>query len=131
MATTETATERDAITAVVQLYIDGSADGDASKLEQAFHADARMYGSAGGQRMDIPITELYKFIDGNPMNSSGNYEAGVTLVDQVGDSAIARLDESGCWGSVSFVDFFSLAKIDGRWQIVNKVFAHTGGEMPS
>ena len=131
MTTTETGTERDAITAVVQLYIDGSSEGDASKLEQAFHPDARMYGSVGGQRMDIPITELYKLVEGNPMNSGGNYEATVTSIDQVEDAAIARLDESGCWGSVSFVDFFSLAKIDGKWQIVNKTFAHTGGEMPS
>jgi hypothetical protein len=130
MATTETATERDAIAAVVQLYIDGSADGDASTLEQAFHPDARMYGSLSGQRMDIPIAELYKLIEGNPMNSAGNYEASVTSIDQAEDAAVARLDESGCWGSVSFVDFFSLAKIDGSWQIVNKVFAHTGGEMP-
>jgi hypothetical protein len=131
MATTETATERDAIAAVIQLYIDGSADGDASRLEQAFHPDARMYGSLAGQRMDIPIAELYKLIEGNPMNSGGNYEASVTSIDQAEDAAVARLDESGCWGSVSFVDFFSLAKIDGSWQIVNKVFAHTGGEMPS
>src|SRR4051812_28011006 len=54
VATTETATERDAIAAVMQHYIDGSAEGDASKLKQAFHPEARMYGSLGGQRMDIP-----------------------------------------------------------------------------
>jgi len=131
VATTETATERDAIAAVMQHYIDGSAEGDASKLKQAFHPEARMYGSLGGQRMDIPITELYGFIDGKPMNSDGNYEATITSMDQVDDAAIARLDESGCWGTVSFVDFFSLAKIEGEWQIVNKVFAHTGGELPS
>jgi hypothetical protein len=32
---------------------------------------------------------------------------------------------------VSFVDFFTLSKIDGRWQIVNKTFAHTGGVPPA
>jgi hypothetical protein len=34
-------------------------------------------------------------------------------------------------GNVSFVDFMSLARIDGAWKIVNKTFAHTGGEPPS
>lgn len=130
MTTTETATERDAITALVQLYIEGSATGDASKLEQAFHPDARMFGSVGGQRMDIPIGELYKFVEAQPMNSAGTYEAHVASIDQVNDAAVARLEESGCWGGVSFVDFFSLAKIDGEWKIVNKTFAHTGGELP-
>ena len=32
---------------------------------------------------------------------------------------------------MELVDFFSLAKIDGRWWIVNKTFAHTGGEPPA
>ena len=62
MSTTETATDRDAITAVVQLYIDGSATGDVSKLQEAFHPDARMYGSLGDQRLDIPIAELYPIV---------------------------------------------------------------------
>jgi len=38
--------------------------------------------------------------------------------------------EEGYWGTVSFVDYLSLAKIDGTWKIVNKLFAHTGGEPP-
>jgi hypothetical protein len=29
--------------------------------------------------------------------------------------------------SGSIVDFFNLAKIDGRWWIVNRTFAHTRG----
>jgi hypothetical protein len=52
-------------------------------------------------------------------------------VEQVGDAATVRLEEDGCWGNLSFVDFFTLAKIDGTWKIVNKTFAHTGGEMPA
>jgi Putative lumazine-binding len=40
------------------------------------------------------------------------------------------VDDVGCWGDVSFVDFFSLVRIDGVWKIVNKCFAHTAGEMP-
>jgi hypothetical protein len=31
---------------------------------------------------------------------------------------------------VSFVDYFLLARIDGVWKIVCKLFAHTGGEPP-
>jgi hypothetical protein len=33
-------------------------------------------------------------------------------------------------GTLSFTDFFSLSRIDGEWKIVNKTFAHTGGEPP-
>ena len=50
-------------------------------------------------------------------------------IDQTGEGAVATVEESGCWGNLSFVDYFSLAKIEGVWKIVNKGFAHTGGDM--
>jgi len=65
------------------------------------------------------------------MDTDGSYSARVTSVEQVGDVATATLEESGCWGAVSFVDFFALARIEGTWKIVSKVFAHTSGEMPA
>jgi hypothetical protein len=29
------------------------------------------------------------------------------------------------------LDYLALARIEGRWTIVNKLFAHTGGEPPT
>jgi hypothetical protein len=59
-----------------------------------------------------------------------SYEARIIPIEQIGDAARATLEERGCWGTVSFIDFFTLSKIDGDWKIVGKTFAHTGGEMP-
>src|SRR3954453_18237033 len=50
----------DAIAATVQLYIDGSAQGDAAKLTEGFHPDAQMYGAVGDDRYGEPITEFIK-----------------------------------------------------------------------
>jgi hypothetical protein len=44
--------EHDDICRVVQLYIDGTANGDVSKLKEAFHDDARMFGGFLGSRLD-------------------------------------------------------------------------------
>lgn len=131
MAATETATEHEAIVGVVQLYIDGVSKGDAAKLKEAFHEQAWMFGSFGGSREDVPISELIDEVVSQPADSDGSYTARITSVEQVGDAATATIEEDGCWGSVSFVDFFSLVKIDGSWKIVSKTFAHTGGEMPT
>lgn len=131
MATTETAADRDAITSVVQLYIDGAATGDVEKLKQAFHDEAWMFGSLGGERVDIPIGQMIEMAAAQPMDAHGSYSAQVTSLEQVGDAATAKLEETGCWGGVSFVDFFTLVKIGGEWKIVSKTFAHTGGEMPT
>lgn len=123
--------ELDAINRVLKLYMDGSAQGDGAKLREAFHPDSRMFGSLGGHRIDIPIETFFELAAKGPADVNCSYRARVESVARVGDAAVATLVEDGFWGRVSFVDFFSLAKIDGRWWIVNKTFAHTGGEPPA
>ena len=121
--------EYDAIHDVVQLCLDGEATGDVEKLREAFHADARMFGSLGGERYDLPISALMDMSESSPADT-GQYRARVLSIHQTGDAALAIVAEEGYWGTVSFVDYLSLARIDGHWKIVNKVFAHTGGEPP-
>ncbi len=111
----------------VQLYIDGVASGNAAALERAFHPDARMWGSIGGQRYDIPIAEMIGLVVSQPADVDGSFRASIREVTEVGDAAAAVVDEENFWGGMSFVDFFSLARIDGSWRIVGKTFAHTGG----
>jgi len=123
--------ERTAIETVVQLYIDGASKGEAEKLKTAFHPKALMFGSVSGQRFDAPITTMIQEVTVNPLDNDGGYSGRIIAVEQTGDAAIATVEESGCWGNLSFVDYLALAKIDGSWKIVNKVFAHTGGEMPA
>jgi hypothetical protein len=113
----------------VKLYIDGAAKGDASKLKEAFHSDARMFGQAGGMRFDMPIASMIEDSVAHPADT-GDYKARVISVNQIGDAAFAVLAEDGFWGTASFVDFFSLARVDRTWKIVNKTFAFTGGKLP-
>jgi hypothetical protein len=115
----------------VQLYADGAAKGDAAKLEQAFNEGAWMFGSIGDQRLDMPISEMIRLIVDKPGDVDGSFRATVRSVEEQGDAAVVVLEEEGFWGTLSFVDFFSLARIDGNWKIVNKTFAHTGGEPPA
>ena len=51
-------------------------------------------------------------------------------VHQVGDAAHAVVAQEGYWGTLSFIDLFTLNCNAGVWKIVNKTFAHTGGEPP-
>jgi hypothetical protein len=122
--------EKAEITRTVDLYVEGMRNGDGAKLREAFHPQAWMFGSLAGTRYDEPIGELIAMVDGNSVDVDGSYQASVVSVEQVGDAAFAELEEQGCWGTVSFTDFFTLAQIDGAWTIVNKTFAHTGGEPP-
>jgi Putative lumazine-binding len=123
------ATDYEDILRVLQTYIDGSSKGDVGQLEKVFHEDCRMYGSAGGARYDVPIAEFMKMAAEMPADT-GSYDGKITSVTKVGDAAVAIVAEEGCWGSVTFVDFFSLVRIGEVWKVVNKCFAHTAGEMP-
>jgi len=129
MATT--AQETDQITRTVNLYVEGVRDGDAAKLREAFHPDSRMWGSMMGQRYDEPIEAMIAMVDGHPADVDGSYRTHITSLEQNDDVATAVLTEEGFWGTLSFVDFFALARIDNTWKIVNKTFAHTGGESPA
>jgi Putative lumazine-binding len=119
----------DAICRVVRLCLEGEAAGDPAKLREAFHEDARMFGALAGERYDVPISVLMEMSESTPADT-GQYRARILSVHQTGDAALATVAEEGYWGSVSFVDYLSLARIGGRWQIVNKLFAHTSGRPP-
>jgi hypothetical protein len=127
----ETTSEQAEITRTVDLYVEGMRNGDAAKLREAFHPQAWMFGSLAGARYDEPIAELIALVEEHPADVDGSFQARVASVDQVGDAAFAVLEEQGFWGTLSMTDFFTLAQIDGRWRIVNKTFAHTGGEPPA
>jgi hypothetical protein len=119
----------DAIHRVLQLCTEGEAKGDVAKLREAFHEDARMFGSLAGDRFDVPIEELFKLAESEPADT-GNYRSRVLSVQQTDDAAVAVVAEEGYWGTVSFIDYFQLARIAGDWKIVSKLFVHTGGELP-
>lgn len=120
----------DAIRDVIQLCLDGEAKGDVTKLQEAFHQDARMFGDLAGTRYDVPIQTLFEMAAEGPADT-GNYRARILAITHLGDVATATVAEEGYWGTVSFVDFFSLCRIEGAWKIVNKTFAHVGGEPPA
>ena len=119
----------DAICRALQLCTEGEAKGDVAKLQEAFHADARMFGSIAGTRYDVPIEELFELAESEPADT-GNYRSRILSVQQTGDAAVGVVAEEGYWGSLSFIDYFLLARIEGVWKIVCKLFDHTGGEPP-
>jgi uncharacterized protein YaiE (UPF0345 family) len=127
--TQDVVSDYDAISRVLELCTEGEAKGDVSKLKEAFHTDAHMFGSLAGERFDVPIEELFKLAESDPADT-GNYRSRVLSVQQTGDAAVGVVAEENYWGTVSFIDYFLLARIEGSWKIVCKLFAHTGGEPP-
>jgi hypothetical protein len=118
----------DEVRALIQLYIDGS-NGDVGQLERAFHPSAWMFGQLGTTRLDFPMTQFFEMVRATPGMAGPNYQAIIQSLDLSGDAGVAVLAETDYLGC-DFVDYFTVARIDGRWQITNKTFAHTGGTPP-
>ncbi len=122
--------EYDEVRRVVQLVLDGEAKGDVAKLREASHPEARMFGSVGGIRYDMSIAEFIELAAKEP-GDTGRHRSCIRVVQQTGDAAVAEAAEEGYWGSLSFTDYFQLARTDGSWKVVSKLFAHTGGDVPA
>ena len=112
------------ITKVLNLYIDGAGNGNADYLWSAFHESARWFGSLDGLDWDIDKDGFTAMMVEQPGNPSS---ARIVDIRIAGTAAIATVEEERFWGTLSFTNFFTLAILEGRWQITCKTFAQTGG----
>ncbi len=111
--------ENDAITKVVQHYIDGAKSGKGDDMKPAFHEDATIFGYIGTDLFAGPIEKLFAWNDENgPATGLQARIAGIDLIDTV---ATVRLELEN-WTGNRFTDLFTLLKVDGEWKIMNKVF---------
>jgi Putative lumazine-binding len=58
-------TEYDAITKIMQRYIEGGRAGKSELMRPSFHSDATIVGYCGGTLLTGPIQQLFGWIDGN------------------------------------------------------------------
>ena len=112
------------VTRVMNLYIDGVGNGNADQMNEAFHSSARWFGTVDGADYDLDKESFVTHMVGTPGKPSS---AKIVDIQIAGTAARATLEVEGFWGTISFTDFFQLAKFDGRWQITCKTFAQTGG----
>ncbi len=120
MSTTTTkVSEHDAITKIVQHYIDGARSGRGDDMKPAFHRDATIFGYAGADLFAGPIQLLFDWNDQN--GPATGLQARIAGIDVVGTVATVRLELDN-WSGSRFTDFFTLLKVEGEWKIMNKVF---------
>jgi len=81
----------------------------------------------GGVDYDMDKTGFVGLMVESP-GDAGQLKAEITDIKIDGTAAVATVKEEGFWGTLSFTDYFTLSVLEGRWQITNKTFAHTGGE---
>ena len=108
-----------AIEKTIQHYIDGAISGKGDEMKPAFHKDATIFGYVGDDLFAGPIQGLFDWNDSN--GPAVNLKARITHIDIAGTVASVRL-ELDDWTGYRFTDFHNLLKVDGKWQVMNKIF---------
>lgn len=109
----------EAITRLVQHYIDGAVSGNGSDMKPAFHDDATIFGYVGPDLFAGPIQGLYDWNDENgPAKGLIFRIASIDIVDTIASVRV----ETDNWTGHRFTDFFNVLKLDGEWKIMNKIF---------
>jgi Putative lumazine-binding len=116
--------EYDAITEIVQQYIDSARSGSGGDMKAAFHEDATIFGYVGDDLFAGPIQQLFDWNDSN--GPAAELRARIARIDLVDTAATVQLELEN-WTGHRFTDLFTLLKFDGKWKITNKVF-HLHGE---
>jgi ketosteroid isomerase-like protein len=118
-----TATDYDDIVRVVQLYVAGFNDCDASKFREAFHEDAWIFfTNAEGSLRKRLLRDVFDDWAAPPKK---HIVGRIISVRQAGDiaSVLLGFDNQDPAGD-SWVDLHALIRVDGRWKITNKTATH-------
>lgn len=107
------------IGALVQTYIEGARRGSSAHMRPIFHELATICGYVGPDLFAGPIGMFYEWHDDN--GAAPDIRAGELNIDIEGTAATARIEIDN-WTGHRFTDFFTLVKVDGRWQVLSKVF---------
>ena len=111
----------EAISTVIQTYVEGGRKGDSAIMRRAFREDATIHGYIDGGLLAGPIQNLFDWVDNNPAAPELNAE--IVNIDRANSIATARVELTD-WLGNRFTDQFTLLNENGAWTITSKVF-HT------
>ena len=124
-----------AIETAVQSYLDGLYEGDADKLASVFHPTSSLTYEDGGVLTPIPRDEWLKAVRERPSaQSRGLSRHDHILQIDLASPTMAFVKLKCALPPLFFTDYLSFLKIEGRWQVAQKVFARErrpGAEEPT
>ena len=115
----------EAVAAVVQTYFDGLHHSDTARLRQAFHPRAHYVCATDGELLHRTMEEYFRVVENRPSPASrGERRTDRIRSIELAGPVTARTCVNCSIGEKYFTDFLTLVLVDGRWQIISKVFHH-------
>ncbi len=116
--------ERTAIKAAVQTYLDGLFEGDADKLASVFHPASALTSEQNGVLTTLPRDEWLAIVRGRASAKAQGLERRDEILDIDQSSPTTAFVKLKCQLPPRyFTDYLCFLKIDGKWQVAQKIFA--------
>lgn len=108
---------------VLSVYFDGLYHSDTGRLRRVFHPRAQYVCATEGELLYRTMEEYFPVVDQRPSPASRGEkrEDRIVSIEFAGPAtAFARVNCA--IGPKFFTDLLTLIRLDGRWQIISKVF---------
>ena len=104
-------------------YFDGLYESNTRKLAQIFHPKAIYATATSGELLRLDMEEYFKVVDKRPSPASRNEPRRDAIASIEFAGPVTALVRLHCAiGPRYFTDLLTLIHLDGRWQIIAKVF---------
>lgn len=113
----------DEVVQAMGLYFDGLHHSDTRLLAQVFHPEAHYFCATEGQLVHLDMDRYFPIVDKRPSPASqGHVRTDRILAIELAGPVTAFVRAECSIPPKHFTDFLTLVKLEGRWQIVAKVF---------
>ena len=115
--------ELTALEMAVRTYLDGLYEGDVAKLESVFHPTSALTQFMDGELRITPRAAWMEAVRNRPAPKAGNLarEDHILAIDLIAPG-MALVKVQCQIPPRYFTDLLSFLKVDGRWQVVQKVY---------
>jgi hypothetical protein len=111
------------VVSVLADYFDGLYFSDTTRLARVFHPDAHYVSVTDGSFLYRTMGEYFPIVDKRPSPASRNEPRRDSIVSIEFAGPVTATARAHCSiGEKLFTDCLTLIKLDGRWQIISKVF---------
>jgi hypothetical protein len=111
------------IAALLTQYFDGLYHSDTRRLAAIFHPQARYVCATEGSLTNLGMDEYFPIVDRRPSPASRAEPRADRIVSIEFAGPVTALARVECAiGARSFTDFLGIVFLDGRWQIISKLF---------
>jgi hypothetical protein len=115
------AAEEASVRAAVEAYLRSHATGDGSHVRAVFHPALQMLWVVNDTLARRTAEQYVAGFRGTPAADEARRRRWIASVEVFGTAATARVILD--YPTTTFVDLFTLLKVQGEWRIVSKVFA--------